>query len=211
MIRADYITQRSRGPMQQQPTWRNMTTSSNIIEIRKKAFELVMQKSFIREKIMLSSGVESDHYFDMKPSMLDPECANLLCELVLHRIADLKVDYVGGLEMGAVPLIAPLAIMSFLRGKPIPGFFVRKAPKQHGTKKQIEGVDDLQGKNVVVVDDVTTTGKSAMKSIEVLKEAGAKIELVLSILDRNEGAAALYKQAGIPFTSIFNADQFLNA
>jgi orotate phosphoribosyltransferase len=213
--RADSVSQGDSHPAMNgaamQPKRQNMPTTSNIIEIRSQAFDIIKRKSFIREKITLSSGQVSDHYFDMKPSMLDPAGASLLCELVLHRIGDIKVDYVGGLEMGAVPLIAPLAMISGLKGRPIPGFFVRKAPKPHGTQKQIEGVDDLEGKSVVVVDDVTTTGKSAMKSIDVLKAAGAKIALVLSILDRQEGAVALYADAGIPFQSLFKADEFLNS
>lgn len=184
--------------------------TSNIIETRNRVHELIKRKSFVRGPVVLSSGKESDHYFNMKPTMLDPEGSNLLCELILHRLQGVKVDYVGGLEMGAVPLIGPLALVSGMKSRPLQGFFVRKTPKEHGARKQIEGVDDFCGKHVVIVDDVTTTGKSALSSIQVIKDAGAQISLVLSILDRQEGAAELYKREGIPFQSLFTASEFLN-
>jgi orotate phosphoribosyltransferase len=181
------------------------------IQTRARAYEIIRERSFVRRPIRLSSGAMSDHYFDMKPTMLHHEGSNLLSELVLERIKNLKVDYIGGLEMGAVPLIGPVVSLSGIRGRPLQGLFVRKAPKEHGTMRQIEGVDDVAGKNIVVVDDVTTTGQSAMKSIKVLQEAGANIVLVLSILDRQEGASELYKEAGIPFQSLFTASDFLGA
>jgi orotate phosphoribosyltransferase len=181
------------------------------IQTRTRAYEIIRERSFVRGPKKLASGKISDHYFDMKPTMLHHEGSNLLSDLVLDRIKDLKVDYIGGLEMGAVPLIGPLVQLSGMRGRALQGFFVRKAPKEHGTMKQIEGVDDVTGKNVVVVDDVTTTGESAMKSIKILQEAGANIVLVMSILDRQEGAQELYKKAGIPFQSLFTASDFLGA
>jgi len=178
---------------------------------RASAFEIIRQKSFIRGEVTLASGAKSDHYFNMKPTMFDPEGSRALCELILDRLSDVEVDYIGGLEMGAVPLIGPLALMSGLKGRPIPGFFVRKTVKGHGTRQRIEGVTDLNGKRVVVVEDVTTTGGSAMSAIEALREAGAKIAMVISILDRQSGATELYREAGIPFTSLFLASEFLQA
>ncbi len=113
-----------------------------------------------------------------------------------------------GLEMGAVPLIAPVAIKSRETGRPLMGFFVRKAPKDHGTKQRIEGLD-IAGKIAVIVEDVTTTGGSAMQAVEQVRAAGGKVALVLSILDRGEGAAELYAAAGVPFKSLFRAEEFL--
>ena len=189
---------------------REAQMTPNILQIRSRVFEIIKERSLVLGKVTLSSGKESDHYFDMKTTMLHPEGSNLLCELILNRISSLDVDHSGGLEMGAVPLIGPLASISWQKGKPIQGFFVRKEPKEHGTQKQIEG-DDLEGKNVVIVDDVTTTGQSAMKSIEILKNAGAKVALVISILDRQEGAVELYRAAGIPFQSLFTAEDFIGS
>lgn len=183
--------------------------TSDIASARARAFEIIKRKSFVRGEITLASGAKSDHYFNMKPAMFDPEGAKALCELILDRLTGVEVDYIGGLEMGAVPLIGPLALVSGLQGRPIPGFFVRKTVKGHGTRQRIEGVSDLAGKHVVVVEDVTTTGGSAMSAIEALREAGAKVSLVVSILDRQSGATELYGEAGIPFASLFTASEFL--
>ena len=180
-------------------------------DARARLYDIVKSKSFVRGHVVLASGKESDHYFDMKPSMFDPEGAEILAELISARIAETGADIVGGLEMGAVPLITPVSIASRRAGRSLPGFFVRKTVKGHGTKKLVEGLSDVAGKRVAIVEDVTTTGGSAMKAAEALTAAGAKIVLVISILDREEGATALYADASIPFASIFKASEFLNA
>jgi orotate phosphoribosyltransferase len=111
--------------------------------------------------------------------------------------------------MGAVPLIAPVAMRSLDFGRYLSGFFVRKAVKDHGTKNRVDGTD-IAGKTVVILEDVTTTGGSAMDAVNAVQDAGAKVALVLSILDREEGAAELYAEAGIPFKSLFRAEEFLS-
>jgi orotate phosphoribosyltransferase len=93
-------------------------------------------------------------------------------------------------------------------GRHLPGFFVRKAVKDHGTKKRVDGAD-IAGKTVVILEDVTTTGASALDAVKAVQDAGARVALVLSILDRGEGAADLYAKAGIPFKSLFRAEEFL--
>ncbi|HSD92077.1 MAG TPA: orotate phosphoribosyltransferase [Methyloceanibacter sp.] len=179
-------------------------------DARDKLFALLKEKAFRRGKVILASGRESDYYFDMKPAMLDPDGAALMAELILQQLQDVTADCVGGLEMGAVPLIAPVAMQSRMIGRPLPGFFVRKAVKDHGTKKRVDG-NDIAGKTVVILEDVTTTGASAMDAVKAVTEAGARVALVISILDRGEGAAELYKTAGIPFRSLFTAAEFLRS
>jgi orotate phosphoribosyltransferase len=185
-----------------------LTEPSKHQDARGKLFTILKEKAFRRGRITLASGRESDFYFDMKPAMLDPDGATLMAELILDEIRDVKADCVGGLEMGAVPLIAPVAMRSLDRGRRLPGFFVRKAVKDHGTKKRVDG-DDIAGKTVVILEDVTTTGGSAMDAVNAVTEAGATVALVISILDRGEGAADLYAKAGIPFKSLFRAEEFL--
>jgi len=177
-------------------------------DLRRKLFALLKERAFRRGRVILASGRESDYYFDMKPAMLDPDGVTLLAELILQYIQDVKADCVGGLEMGAVPLIAPVAMRSLDFGRRLPGFFVRKAVKDHGTKKRVDGAD-IAGKTVVILEDVTTTGASAMDAVKAVEEAGAKVALVLSILDRGEGAADLYAKVGIPFAALFRAEEFL--
>jgi orotate phosphoribosyltransferase len=179
--------------------------------IRTRAFDIIKGKSFSRGKFVLASGRESNFYLDMKPSMFDPEGANLLSQLVLDRIASLDVDLIGGLEMGAVPLVTAVSVISVSKGRPLPGFFVRKEIKSHGTKRKIEAASDFKNKNVVILEDVTTTGGSAMQAVEAAREAGANVVLVLSIVDREEGAADFYKDRSIPFASLFRVGEFLAA
>lgn len=186
------------------------TSGSSNGDLRQAAYDLINEKSFIRKPVVLSSGKHSNHYFDMKFTMLDPQGASILSELIFEKLPQ-DVDYVGGLELGAVPLIGPIVMYSYQRGRPIPGIIVRKAAKQHGTQRLVEGANDLTGKKIVVVDDVTTTGESAMKSIRALRADGAEVVLVISVLDREEGAEKLYRDEGLKFSPLFKASEFLNA
>ena len=179
-------------------------------ERRNRLFMLLQARAFRRGRVILASGKESDYYFDMKPAMLDPDGAELMADLILHELQGIEADAVGGLEMGAVPLIAPVAMKSRAYGRYLPGFFVRKAVKDHGTKKRVDG-NDISGKTVVILEDVTTTGGSAMDAVQAVRDAGAKVSLVISILDRGEGAAALYAEAGVPFKSLFTAEEFVGS
>ncbi|MGC1179547.1 MAG: orotate phosphoribosyltransferase [Methyloceanibacter sp.] len=180
------------------------------LDLRTKLFNLLKEKSFRREKVVLASGKESDFYFDMKPAMLDPEGAGLMAELILHELQGVKADCIGGLVMGAVPLVSPVAMKSHKFGRSLVGFFIRKEAKDHGTKKLVEG-DSIEGKKVVILDDVTTSGGSAMEAVRAAREAGATVTLVLSIVDRGEGAAELYASEGLDFYCLFRAEEFLAA
>jgi len=187
-----------------------MESNAGNFERRNMLFMLLRERAFRRGRVVLASGKESDYYFDMKPAMLDPDGAALMAELILKELQGVTADAVGGLEMGAVPLIAPVAMKSPEFGRYLPGFFVRKAVKDHGTKKRVDG-NDIAGKSVVILEDVTTTGASAMDAVKAVEEAGAKVTMVISILDRGEGAAELYAKAGVPFKALFKAEEFLGA
>jgi len=188
---------------------REILMNLNQLDARSRLFEIIQRKSFVRGDIVLASGRRSDHYFDLKPTMLDTEGAELIAQLIVRCLQNVQVDFVGGLALGAVPLLSPVAIESRKIGKPVSGLIVRQAAKDHGTRKLIEGADDLTGKRVVVVDDVTTTGASAMYAVNILRQAGAKITLVVSVVDRQEGAAEFYAKEGIPFRSLFVSQDFV--
>jgi len=180
---------------------------------RARLADIIRQRSFGRGEITLASGRKSDFYFNLKPTMLDPEGAALLADLAFDALKDENVDYIGGLEMGAVPIAGAIAQLSWLKNHPIAAFFVRKKPKEHGAKLAIEGFakdESLAGKRVVIVEDVTTTGGSAAKAIESVRDAGANIVLVLTIVDREEGAAEAFRAAGVPFRALYKASEFLN-
>ncbi len=175
--------------------------------------DIIEQRSFGRGEITLASGRKSDFYFNLKPTMLHAEGAALLAELTLDALKDERIDYIGGLEMGAVPLAGAIAQLSFMRGQPIEAFFVRKKPKDHGAKLLIEGLakgETLAGKRVVIVEDVTTTGGSAIKAAEEVRETGAEIVMVFTMVDREEGAEATFREAKLPFRSLYKAQEFLS-
>lgn len=174
--------------------------------------DIIEKRSFGRGEITLTSGRKSNFYFNLKPTMLDAEGALLLAELVLDALGPEELDYLGGLEMGAVPVASAVAALSALRGNPLHAFFVRKRPKEHGAKLLVEGLapgESLAGKRVAVIEDVTTTGGSALKAVETVKEAGAEVALVFTMVDRQEGAAEAFAAAGVPFRALFTAEEFL--
>jgi orotate phosphoribosyltransferase len=182
-------------------------------ENRARLFEIIRANSFGRAKVMLASGRESDFYFDMKPSMFDPEGAALIAEGILDAALGAGAAFVGGLEMGAVPVTAAVSARSHEIGRPVAGLFVRKQAKDPGAKKLIEGLkpgQSLKGARIVVVEDVTTTGESAMKAVEAFREAGAELPLVVSIVDREEGAAEAFAARGLQLAALFKASEFLN-
>jgi orotate phosphoribosyltransferase len=180
--------------------------------LRAKVFDLIKERSFAKGHFKLASGRVSNYYLDLKPTMFHPEGAAGLSEMILDRLHDLKADYVGGLALGAVPLVSTITMASSRHEKPIAGFFVRKDVKDHGTKKLVDGLpagETLAGKRVVILEDVTTSGDSAMIAVKAAQDSGADVILVLSIVDRQEGAAELYRQSGIPFDALFTARDFL--
>jgi orotate phosphoribosyltransferase len=179
---------------------------------RARLADIIRRRSFGRGEITLASGRKSDFYFNLKPTMLDPEGAALLAELTFEALRDDHLDFIGGLEMGAVPLAGAIAQLSWIKGHPIAAFFVRKKPKEHGARLAVEGLakgESLQDKRIVIVEDVTTTGGSAMKAVETVREAGGDVVLVFTMVDREEGAADAFSQAGLPFRSLYKASEFL--
>ena len=156
----------------------------------------------------LASGRTSDFYCNLKPTMLDPEGAYLLGALIADALIADKPDLVGGLELGAVPLATAAAAISHAKGQPLAAFIVRKQTKEHGTKSLVEGLrrgETLKGKRVVILEDVTTTGGSSMKAIEAVRGEGATVLKVLTMVDRQEGAAEAFKSAGVPFSALITA------
>jgi orotate phosphoribosyltransferase len=175
-------------------------------------FEIIRTRSFRRGKFKLSSGVESELYFNLKPTMMDPRGALLCARAFLAKVRDENADYVGGLEMGAVPVLGSLAAVSEAEGHPVRTFFVRKAPKQHGTMDVIEGLapgETLEGRRVVVADDVATTGNAIIKAAEAVRAAGGVVDAGLVLVDRQEGASEFLAGHGIRLLSVFHGPDFL--
>jgi orotate phosphoribosyltransferase len=186
--------------------------AANALSMREELRRLIRARSFGRGKIKLASGRESDFYFDLRPTTIHPAGATFVGELVLDALEGVEADALGGLEMGAVPIATAAAIAAHRRGAKLATFFVRKQPKDHGARKLVEGLpkgETLHGKKVVIVEDVTTTGGSAVAAIRAVADEGAEVVLVLAIVDRQEGAAETFAAERIPFRALFTADEFL--
>jgi orotate phosphoribosyltransferase len=135
----------------------------------------------------LSSGKKSDFYVDCRKISLHPQGSRLIGKIIIEKIKGIKVDSIGGLTLGADPITSAVVTLS-----DIPGFIVRKKEKSHGTQQKIEGLI-APGQNVVVVEDVATTGASALQAIEAVEAVGTKVVKVISVVDREEGAAEALK------------------
>tara|TARA_Y100001960_G_scaffold304001_1_gene356672 strand:+ start:5291 stop:5779 length:489 start_codon:yes stop_codon:yes gene_type:complete len=158
----------------------------------------------------LASGASSTFYFDMKRTAFHPEGATLIAHLILNELSGTAVDYVGGLEMGAVPLVACLIQHSY-PDRAIGGFFVRKHPKNHGTRRLIEGLpedESLNGKTVILLEDVTTTGGSVIKAVRAVRDEGAFVPAVVTVVDRLQGATERLHKEEIALQPVLTVNDF---
>jgi orotate phosphoribosyltransferase len=176
---------------------------------KKKLRDIIAAKSFSRGgDFKLASGQSSGFYFDMKPTVMDPEGARLAAELILEAVAGEDLDCVGGMAVGAVPIVAAVAMASSGTDRPLPGFLVRKEVKERGTEKQVEG-NMVKGGKVLIVEDVTTTGGSSMQAIEAVKREGnGTVPIVVTIVDRLQGAEDNFREQGIRMISLLTKDDF---
>ncbi|MGB0699663.1 MAG: orotate phosphoribosyltransferase [Candidatus Poseidoniaceae archaeon] len=173
--------------------------------------DLVRELAFIDggsdDAFTLASGRQSRWFFDTKPVMMHPEASHIIGEMLNIRMDELQADFVGGLELGAVPLTA-IAVTMSARDSPRRGFMVRKEAKGRGGRKTnnppgIEGSSLEGGGKIVIVEDVTTTGGSAIKAVQrIHDDTDCQVIAVISIVDREEGASEAFAAAGIMFESL---------
>ena len=173
--------------------------------------ELLRTHAFERKQITLSSGKQSDFYIDCKQVTLTAEGHFLVGQLfraVIARVAP-TAEAVGGLTLGADPLVSATSLMSFLAGKPMHGFLVRKEPKGHGTGQWLEGRTRLRAAMpVVILEDVVTTGASTLRAIERARAAELDVVHVVALVDREEGGREAV-EAHAPLTALFGRSNFL--
>ena len=157
--------------------------------MRDELLNLLKQHAYRKGEFKLSSGRTSEHYINCKPVILSGKGLAMVSDMILDHLPSDTVA-VGGLTLGADPLVAGVPIVAAIEERPMDGLIVRKEPKGHGTKAWIEGPELAPGSKVTVLEDVITTGGSAIKAAEKLRDAGYVVENVVAIINRQEGTEA---------------------
>jgi len=173
---------------------------------RDELLQLILDVSFRREKVTLTSGAVSDFYLDLRQTLMRPRGVALAGAMILDRLdRGASVHSVGGMAVGAVPLVTAVLAAAAARDPdtPLLGFFVRKEVKKHGLGRRIEGGFE-KGQTVALVEDTVTTGGSTLDALDVVEAAGGQVARVLCIVDRGEGAADAFAARGIQLEALFD-------
>jgi len=175
---------------------------------KKLLLKILKKLSFKRKHVVLASGKISNYYFDGRISSLSSAGSYLIASIILDMIARDKIDAIGGLTLGADPIIGATVALSFKRKNRLNGFIVRKESKKHGMGNLIEGPQLKKNSRVLIIDDVVTTGSSTLKAIQAVQKTGAEIVRVISVVDRLEGASENISKLGLKLESIFTIKDF---
>ena len=170
-----------------------------------------MELSVRTGDITLSSGKKSDFYVDCKQTLLHPDGMALTGTVLVDawQSLALDIDAVGGPTLGADPMTCAFVLQARRRGLYLPGFFIRKEPKGHGTMAYVEGTRSLKaGSKALVLEDVITTGGSSLRSIGYLRDAGFEVVHLFCLVDRQEGALERIEAAGVPVTAMYKREDF---
>ncbi|MEO1592442.1 MAG: orotate phosphoribosyltransferase [Cyanobacteria bacterium J06632_22] len=176
--------------------------TANLAELRAALLNLICTLAYKEGDFVLSSGQRSTYYINGKQATLHPQGGAMVGRLLLDCLPVGTVG-VGGLTLGADPMVTAISVAATYAGQSITPLIVRKAAKGHGTQAYIEGPMLPAGSPVVVIEDVVTTGQSAMTAVERLREAGYTVETILALVDRQQGGAELYAKAGLQFKALY--------
>jgi orotate phosphoribosyltransferase len=180
--------------------------------LRERLLQILREKSLERGRFQLRSGKWSDYYVDGKQTTLDAEGSYLIGKLLFHKIhsqGDLPKG-IGGVTLGADPIVTAVSLVSYLEGHPLPAFIIRKEPKGHGTERWIEGLKNiLPGSEVVIVEDVLTTGGTILDGVRHAREAGFEVGRVYTLIDRQEGGRENIEATSLVLDSLFTRDELL--
>jgi orotate phosphoribosyltransferase len=177
--------------------------------MRERLRAILLEKSVVRgREFTLASGKTSDFYVDARVTTLDAEGAALCGRIFFQMLADCQIDAVGGYSIGADPIVAAIAVISHQEKRPLPAFIIRKEEKSHGTRKMIEG-NFRSGMRVALFDDVITSGGSIIKGARQVEAEGGTVEVVMAVLDREEGGREAIEGHGYRFQPIFTKKDLL--
>jgi len=176
--------------------------------------DILVRLSYREGTFTLTSGKTSDFYVDCKQTTLSAEGAYLSGKLLFRRVVEAGLDVagVGGMTLGADPLVTAVAVVSYLEGRPIPAFIVRKEPKGHGTGAWLEGIANIpQGSGVALVEDVVTTGGTLVRAVRRTEAAGLRVVQTLAIVDREEGGREALEQSGHTLAALYTRSDIVSA
>ena len=176
--------------------------TTDLTTLRQHLLDLLCQLAYKEGDFVLSSGQRSSYYINGKEVTLHPQGALAIGRLLLSLLPE-DTQAVAGLTLGADPIVSAVSVVSAYENRPIPALIIRKEAKGHGTRAYIEGPTLPEGAKVVVLEDVVTTGKSAMKAVERLRDAGYEVDRVISLVDREQGGAEFYQSVGLEFQAVF--------
>lgn len=183
---------------------------SDMLELKRRLARLLVEKSYREGDFVLASGRRSDYYFDCRVTALHAEGSWLIGRLFNDLLKDLDIRGVGGMTMGADPLVSSTTVLSHELGRPLHGLLVRKESKGHGTNQFVEGLGNFQpGDPVTMLEDVVTTGGSLLKACDRVRDAGLNIVAVCAILDREEGGREKLKEAGYELHALFTRKELV--
>lgn len=177
--------------------------STDLTTLRQFLLDLFCQLAYKEGDFVLSSGQHSSYYINGKQVTLHPQGALAVGRLLLSQLPT-DTQAVAGLTLGADPIVSAVSVVSALENRPIPALIIRKEAKGHGTQAYIEGPELPKGAKVVVLEDVVTTGQSAMKAVERLRNVGYEVEQVIALVDRQQGGAEFYESVGLKFQALFS-------
>jgi orotate phosphoribosyltransferase len=177
---------------------------------RDELLEILIQRSLQKGEFTLVSGQKSTYYIDGKLTTLGSRGAYLVARVFLAMLADDVPDAVGGLTLGADPIIGSMLALAGMQDLELKGFIVRKEAKGHGTQSLVEGAL-TEGDRAVVIEDVVTTGGSSAKAIQAVREMGCEVKRVLAVVDRQQGGKDNLRESGCRLESIFTIDELLEA
>jgi orotate phosphoribosyltransferase len=180
--------------------------ATDLTSLRQLLLDLFCQLAYKEGDFVLSSGQRSSYYINGKQVTLHPQGALAIGRLLLSQLPT-DTQAVAGLTLGADPIVSAVSVVSAYENRPIPALIVRKESKGHGTMAYIEGPSLPAAAKVVVLEDVVTTGQSALKAVERLKNAGYEVEQIIALVDRQQGDAELYESAGLKFQALFSIQE----
>lgn len=174
---------------------------------RQALLDLISAKALQRGEFTLASGKKANYYLDCRTITLHPKGANLVAQGMLDAIGDDLPIAVGGMAIGADPITASIVTIAGQRDLPLRGFMVRKEPKGHGTGKQVEGPVE-PGDEVIIVEDVITSGGSAIQAVDAAIAYGLKVRRVIAIIDRLAGGEEAFAKKGLQLTTLCTVKDF---